>query len=148
MDRRPANGARSRRRAVATRKDTRSPRRFGGTHADLVAGEEGRSGAVPGERDIWRRRTIKKDPRVVEALKKRGLTDLNTVRCTALPLAYAAIPEQDTQRIGFGGCSQQHGFYHGWGRSIDGLTLQMDMVTKKVLKVMSRVGFDDATARW
>jgi primary-amine oxidase len=79
---------------------------------------------------------IKKDPRVVEALKKRGLTDLNTVRCTALPLAYAAIPEQDTQRIGFGGCSQQHGFYHGWGRSIDGLTLQMDMVTKKVLKVI------------
>jgi primary-amine oxidase len=79
---------------------------------------------------------IKKDPRVVEALKKRGLTDLNTVRCTALPLAYAAIPEQDTQRIGFGGCSQQHGFYHGWGSSIDGLTLQMDMVTKKVLKVI------------
>jgi primary-amine oxidase len=79
---------------------------------------------------------IKKDPRVVEALKKRGLTDLNTVRCIALPLAYAAIPEQDTQRIGFGGCSQQHGFYHGWGRSIDGLTLQMDMVTKKVLKVI------------
>src|SRR5215471_8243971 len=91
---------------------------------------------------------IKKDPLVVEALEKRGLTDLNTVRCTALPLAYAAIPEQDTQRIGFGGCSQQHGFYHGWDRSIDGLTLQMDMVTKKVLKVMSRVGFDYATARW
>ena len=79
---------------------------------------------------------IKKDPRVVEALKKRGLTDLNTVRCAALPLAYAAVPEQDTQRIGFGGCSQQHGYYHSWGRSIDGLTLQMDMVTKKVLKVI------------
>src|SRR6516164_5624050 len=79
---------------------------------------------------------IKKDALVVEALKKRGLTDLNTVRCTALPLAYAAVPEQDTQRIGFGGCSQQHGFYHSWGRSIDGLTLQMDMVTKKVLKVI------------
>src|SRR5215470_4057052 len=66
---------------------------------------------------------IKKEPLVVEALKKRGLIDLNTVRCTALPLAYAAVPEQDTQRIGFGGCSQQHGFYHSWGRSIDGLTL-------------------------
>jgi len=79
---------------------------------------------------------IKKDPLVVEALKKRGLTDLNTVRCSALPLAYAAIPEQDTQRIGFGGCSQQHGFYHSWGRSIEGLSLQMDMVTKKVLNVI------------
>ncbi len=80
--------------------------------------------------------TIKKDPFVIEALKKRGLTDFNTVRCTVLPLAYAAVPEQDTQRIGFGGCSQQHGFYHSWGRSIEGLTLQMDMVTKKVLKVV------------
>jgi primary-amine oxidase len=79
---------------------------------------------------------IKKDPLVLEALKKRGITDLNAVRCTALPLSYAAVPEQDTQRIGFGSCSQQHGSYHIWGRSIDGLTLQMDMVTKKILKVV------------
>jgi primary-amine oxidase len=78
---------------------------------------------------------IKKDPLVLEALKKRGLTDLNAVHCSALPLAYAAVPEQDTQRIGFGSCSQQHGYYHSWGRSIEGLTLQMDMVTKKILKV-------------
>jgi primary-amine oxidase len=79
---------------------------------------------------------IKNEPLVIEALKKRGFTDLNIVRCAALPLAYAAVPEQDTQRIGFGGCSEQHGFYHSWGRSIEGLTLQMDMVTKKVLKVV------------
>lgn len=79
---------------------------------------------------------IKKDPLVVEALKKRGFTDLNTVRCTALPVPYVAVPEQEARRIGFGGCSQQHGFYHSWGRSIEGLTLQMDMVTKKVLKVV------------
>jgi primary-amine oxidase len=58
------------------------------------------------------------------------------VRCAAHPLPYAAIPEQDAKRIGFGGCSQQHGFYHSWGRSIEGLTLQMDMVTKEVLKVI------------
>jgi len=77
---------------------------------------------------------IKKDPRVLEALKKRGLTDLNSVQCVALPLSYAAVPEQDTQRIGFGSCSQQHGSYHSWGRSIEGLTLQMDMVAKKILK--------------
>jgi primary-amine oxidase len=79
---------------------------------------------------------IKKDPRVVEALKKRGFTDLNFVQCTALPLSYAAVAEQDTQRIGFGSCSQQHGSYHSWGRSIEGLTLQIDMVAKKILKVV------------
>jgi primary-amine oxidase len=36
---------------------------------------------------------IKKDPRVIEALGKRGITDVRTVRCVALPVAYQAIPE-------------------------------------------------------
>jgi len=80
--------------------------------------------------------TIKKDPRVVAALKKRGITDLNTVQCFALPVAYVAVPEQMTQRIGFGSCAEWHGFYHTWGRDIDGLTMQIDMVNKKVLKVV------------
>lgn len=57
---------------------------------------------------------IKKDPGVLEALKKRGFSDLNAVHCIALPLSYAVVPEQDTQRIGFGSCSQQHGSYHSW----------------------------------
>src|SRR5258708_3738125 len=79
---------------------------------------------------------IKKDPRVLEALKKRGLTDLNAVQCIALPGSYVSVPEQNTQRIGFGSCSQQHGSYHSWGRSIEGLTLQMNMATKQILKVV------------
>jgi len=77
---------------------------------------------------------FKKDPRVVAALKKRGLTDLRTVQCLALPVAYRSIPEQATQRIGFGACSLNRG-HHTWGRSIEGLTMTMDMVTKKVLTV-------------
>ena len=79
---------------------------------------------------------IKSDPRVVAALKKRGISDLATVSCIVLPGAYQSIPEQATERVGFGACSQMHGVYHGWGRSIEGLTLQVNMVTKKVLKVV------------
>lgn len=79
---------------------------------------------------------IKQDPRVVEALKKRGITDLNTIQCIALPMSYIAIPEQMTRRIGFGSCSEQHGLYHTWGRDLDGLSLQLDMVARKVLKVV------------
>ena len=79
---------------------------------------------------------IKSDARVVEALKKRGVTDLNTVQCIALPMAYIAVPEQRTQRIGFGSCSEQHGLYHSWGRDIEGLTIQIDMAAKKVLRVI------------
>ncbi|MGA8593698.1 MAG: hypothetical protein WB676_03050 [Bryobacteraceae bacterium] len=63
---------------------------------------------------------IKKDPRIVEVLKKRGISDMNTVECLTLPVSYASVPEQLTQRIGFGSCSEQHGSYHSWGRSIEG----------------------------
>src|SRR5271156_163182 len=79
---------------------------------------------------------IKSDPRVIEALKKRGITDLGTVSCIVLPGAYQSIPEQATQRMGFGSCSQRHGVYHSWGRDLEGLTLQVNMATKKVLKVV------------
>ena len=52
---------------------------------------------------------IKKDPRVVEALKKRGITDLNTVKCEPLPFGYFARPELDGHRIMYGNCSDMHG---------------------------------------
>lgn len=79
---------------------------------------------------------IKNDARVQEALRKRGIKDLNTIQCIALPMSYIAVPEQTTHRIGFGSCSEQHGLYHTWGRDIDGLTMQIDMVAKRVLKVV------------
>jgi primary-amine oxidase len=79
---------------------------------------------------------IKKDQRVATALRKRGITDLNTIQCIALPMSYIAVPEQTTHRIGFGSCSEQHGLYHTWGRDLDGLTMQLDMVARKVLKVV------------
>ena len=50
---------------------------------------------------------IKSDPRVVEALKKRGITDLGTISCIVLPGAYQSIPEQATQRMGFGSCAER-----------------------------------------
>jgi primary-amine oxidase len=80
--------------------------------------------------------TIKADARVIAALKKRGLTDLRMVQCVALPVAYRAVPEQATACIGFGACTLTKGVLHDWGRSIDGLTIQMDMTEKKVLKVI------------
>lgn len=79
---------------------------------------------------------IKKDPRVIEALKKRGLTDLRTVQCTALPVAYRSTAEQASQRVGFVSCAKTNGTLHTWGRSIEGLTIQLDMVTKKIIRVV------------
>ncbi|BDC50632.1 primary amine oxidase [Bryobacterales bacterium F-183] len=78
---------------------------------------------------------IKSDPRVIEAMKKRGITDMRHVQCFALPVAYRAIPEQATQRIGFASCSMTHRVYRGWGRSIEGLSIPIDITARKVLRV-------------
>ena len=79
---------------------------------------------------------VKQDPRVREALAKRGYQDLTSVECTPLPLGYFAIPEQENHRIMVGGCSDARGVYHSWGRSIEGLNVMVDAVAKKVLNVV------------
>jgi primary-amine oxidase len=79
---------------------------------------------------------IKKDSRVIEALKKRGITDLNTVECAPTPFGYFALPELEGHRIMFGGCADMHGVYLNWGRSIEGLNIEIDAVEKKILKVI------------
>jgi len=79
---------------------------------------------------------MKKDPRVVEALKKRGITDLAPVACFADPFSYFALPEHEGHRIMMGGCSYTHGVYHGWSRDIEGLQIKVDATQKKVLQVI------------
>jgi primary-amine oxidase len=79
---------------------------------------------------------IKKNPEVVSALKKRGFNDLTTVRCGATPFGYFAIPELEGHRILFGSCSDIHGVYLHWSRSIEGLHVEIDASDKKILKVI------------
>ena len=79
---------------------------------------------------------MKKDPRVVEALKKRGITDLAPVACFADPFSYFALPEHEGHRIMMGGCSYTHGVYHDWSRDIEGLQIKVDATQKKVLQVI------------
>lgn len=79
---------------------------------------------------------VKQDSRVREALAKRGIKDLATIECLPLPFGYFAVPEQEGHRIMYGGCSDTRGAYHSWGRSIEGLNVEVDAVEKKVLKVV------------
>lgn len=79
---------------------------------------------------------IKKDSRVVDALKKRGITDLNTVKCAPLPFGYFALPELEGHRIMYGECSDMHGEYLTWGRTIEGLFVKIDAKDMKVLAVI------------
>ena len=79
---------------------------------------------------------IKHDPRVLAALKARGITDLSTVNCGAGPLSFRVFPEQDGQRIGWGECTDSRGVYHSWGRTIEGIHILANVTTKKVLDVV------------
>jgi primary-amine oxidase len=79
---------------------------------------------------------VKDDPRVREALAKRGITDLTTVQCTALPVGYSAFPDQEGHRIMNGDCSDSRGAHHNWGRTIGGLHIEVDATERKVLRVV------------
>lgn len=81
---------------------------------------------------------IKKDPRIVEALKKRGIIDLRHISCFATPAGFIDLPEQKdpSRRIGWGGCTNGEGALSGqWDREVPGLFFVVDMTTKKVLRV-------------
>ena len=82
--------------------------------------------------------TILEDERVKKALAKRGITDLNTVACEAVPVGFLAFPEQKDHRVGWAECMVGHHSYHTWSRYIGGLSIEVDLAEKKVLKV-----FDD-----
>jgi primary-amine oxidase len=77
---------------------------------------------------------VKKDPRVIAALKRHGVTDLSGVRCEPIPITWMIFPEQTNGRIGFGDCTDSHGVYHPWGRAIEGVYILADLTSEKVLK--------------
>ena len=85
------------------------------------------------------------DSRVKEALAKRGIKDMNTVECDVSPVGFFAFPEQENHRIGFADCDLMNGVYHGWGRSVSGLTIEVDYTEKKVLQVIDEGGTPEPT---
>ncbi|MGC2398366.1 MAG: hypothetical protein WA510_01220 [Acidobacteriaceae bacterium] len=78
---------------------------------------------------------IKHDPRIIAALKKRNITDLNLVTCYATPGGYIALPEQDGRRIGWGGCEYNIDSENGSeDREVGGIFFTVDMASKKVTR--------------
>ena len=78
---------------------------------------------------------IKHDPRVVDALKKRGITDLNLVYCYATPGGYIGLKEQDGRRIGWGGCLYNIDAENGYeDREVAGIFFTVDMTSKKLTR--------------
>ena len=78
---------------------------------------------------------VKHDQRIVDALKKRGITDLNLVTCYATPGGYIALKEQDGRRIGWGGCEYNIDSENGEeDREVGGIFFTVDMASKKLTR--------------
>lgn len=78
---------------------------------------------------------LKKDPRIVEALKKRNITDLRLVTCYVTPAGYVGLQEQtEGKRIGWGGCTYSANAKYGWDREIPGVFFVVDMNEKKIVR--------------
>jgi len=78
---------------------------------------------------------LKKDPRVIEALKKRSITDLRLVTCYVTPAGHVDLPEQtEGRRIGWGGCTYSANAKYNWDREIPGIFFIVDMNEKKITR--------------
>ena len=79
---------------------------------------------------------LKKDPRILEALKKRGIADLRLVTCYVTPAGHVGLPEQtEGRRIGWGGCTYTANAKYGWDREIPGIFFVVDMNEKKITRL-------------
>jgi primary-amine oxidase len=78
---------------------------------------------------------LKKDPRVLEALKKRNVTDLRLVTCYVTAAGHVDLPEQTPgRRIGWGGCVYVGNAKFSWDREIPGIFFVVDMNEKKITR--------------
>ena len=96
--------------------------------ASLVSSEQ----AVVGE-------LAASDPRMIAGFKKRGIVDLETVRCYGLSPGYFGTKEEEGKRLALARCWDRRGVYNTDGRPIEGLYAYVDVVAKKVLRVVDGV---------
>ncbi len=78
---------------------------------------------------------LKKDPRVVEALTQRGITDTRLVTCYVTPAGYVGLEEQvEGKRIGWGGCTYTANAKYAWDREVPGIFFVVDIADKKIVR--------------
>jgi primary-amine oxidase len=82
------------------------------------------------------REQVKENAEVQAALRRRGIADLEAVRCGGNGFGYFATPEEQGQRLLRINCFDVRGAWEHWGRPIGGLTVLWDANEKKVLRVI------------
>ena len=77
-----------------------------------------------------------KDPRVKEALRKRGIADLTHVGCFPANNGYFDLPEERDRRVLHVTCDDSRGRISGYAESYMNLVVVVDLTNDKVLRVV------------
>jgi primary-amine oxidase len=79
---------------------------------------------------------VESDARFVEGLRKRGVTDLETLDCYGNSPGYFGTPEEAGKKLVVVRCWDRRGTYNSDARPIDGLYAYVDVVARKLLRVV------------
>jgi primary-amine oxidase len=79
---------------------------------------------------------VKKNPEFIAAMKRREITVLTFVDCTAIPPGYFGRDEERGKRIAHIRCTDARSARNLWPRQFGGLTALVDLNEKKVLRVV------------
>jgi primary-amine oxidase len=79
---------------------------------------------------------VKANPQWQAAMRKRGITDFDTVNCDGDSPGYFDTPEERGRRLQRVSCSQTRGFSSGTGHPIEGLIVLWDSEEQKVIRVI------------
>jgi len=77
-----------------------------------------------------------RDSRVRDAIKKRGVTDFNHVRCGSVNEGYFDLPEERNHRVVRATCGNDRGRFSGYGEVFDGLVAIVDLTDRKILRIL------------
>ena len=75
------------------------------------------------------------DPRVREAIRKRGITDFTHVSCSPANHGYFDLPEERGHRVIHVTCANDHGRTNGYGANIEGLVIVFDVTDSRILRI-------------
>ena len=79
---------------------------------------------------------VKADPQVQEALRKRGIVDLDTVGCDGSSPGYFGTAEEQGRRLQRIVCSQGRGFMNWGAHPFEGLIVVWDSEEQKIIRVI------------
>jgi primary-amine oxidase len=79
---------------------------------------------------------VKSDPQWQAAMRKRGITDFDTVGCGGDSPGYFGTPEEQGRRLQRIRCSDKRGFQNGGAHPIEGLIVVWDSEEQKVIRVI------------